>query len=250
MKTTSFIIGTDEVGRGCVAGPILAGSFSINSTRLLTLKERLQNLTVTNKNEVARKEHVFSLLEHDIKILPSREISKPDKNVSLLSDKELEKLLYIRDSKKTTFSQREKLIPVLINVGEWGIGHINSKEIDRNGISWANNQALNKSINIFIKDKSNQKKLILSDHFKIHKNLGSSQNIPITKGDSKSFVIACASIIAKQYRDYIMHKYSEKFPEYSFNKHVGYGTKLHLDAISKFGLTDIHRKSFLKKYAR
>ena len=75
-------------------------------------------------------------------------------------------------------------------------------------------------------------------------------NDSIVKGDSKSLSIAAASIIAKVERDKLMLKYSKLYPEYKFEKHKGYGTKAHLEALNKFGPCNIHRKSFapVKKF--
>lgn len=69
----------------------------------------------------------------------------------------------------------------------------------------------------------------------------------VVKGDSKSMSVAAASILAKVTRDRLLLEYAQKYPEYSFEKHKGYGTKAHIDAIKKYGITDIHRPSFLKK---
>ena len=66
----------------------------------------------------------------------------------------------------------------------------------------------------------------------------------IVKGDAKSASIAAASILAKTFRDRIMAKYAEKYPEYGFDKHSGYGTKAHIEALKKYGPTPIHRKTF------
>lgn len=71
---------------------------------------------------------------------------------------------------------------------------------------------------------------------------------PIVKGDSLSISIAAASIIAKVSRDRIMEMYHRQFPQYNFQQNKGYGTKEHLDAIKKFGICKIHRKSFHVKY--
>ena len=70
--------------------------------------------------------------------------------------------------------------------------------------------------------------------------------MPIIKGDSKSISIAAASILAKVTRDSIMYQYDEMYPEYGFKSHKGYGTKEHYEAIKKYGMLPIHRKSFLK----
>ena len=69
----------------------------------------------------------------------------------------------------------------------------------------------------------------------------------IVKGDAKSMSIACASILAKVSRDRLLYKYAEEYPMYGFDKHKGYGTAAHRDAILKYGPCPYHRKSFLKK---
>lgn len=69
----------------------------------------------------------------------------------------------------------------------------------------------------------------------------------IVKGDAKSMSVACASILAKVSRDRLMYKYAEQYPQYGFDKHKGYGTKVHTDAIKEFGPCPIHRLSFLTK---
>ncbi len=71
--------------------------------------------------------------------------------------------------------------------------------------------------------------------------------LTVVKGDAKSFSIAAASILAKVTRDRVMNEMSEKYPEYNFKKHKGYGTKEHTDAILEYGPCEIHRLSFLKK---
>lgn len=68
---------------------------------------------------------------------------------------------------------------------------------------------------------------------------------PIIKGDATSYAIACASIVAKVYRDKLMFEYHKKYPQYDFEHNVGYGTKKHIEAIKQFGITPIHRLSFL-----
>ena len=69
----------------------------------------------------------------------------------------------------------------------------------------------------------------------------------IIKGDAKSMSIACASILAKVSRDRLLYEYAEEYPEYLFDKHKGYGTKVHVEAIKKYGPCPYHRLSFLKK---
>lgn len=69
----------------------------------------------------------------------------------------------------------------------------------------------------------------------------------IVKGDAKSMSIACASILAKVSRDRLLYEYADEFPEYGFDKHKGYGTKLHVEALKQYGPCKYHRPSFLKK---
>lgn len=70
----------------------------------------------------------------------------------------------------------------------------------------------------------------------------------IIKGDATSYAIACASIIAKVYRDRMMEEYAKIYPEYDFDNNMGYGTKNHREAIKKHGITPIHRVSFVKNF--
>ena len=79
-------------------------------------------------------------------------------------------------------------------------------------------------------------------------DLISNDIIPLVKGDSKSKTIALASIIAKETRDNIMRQYSIKYPNYYFEKHFGYGTAKHKEAILKNGILGFHRKSFKPIY--
>lgn len=76
----------------------------------------------------------------------------------------------------------------------------------------------------------------------------SAKAISVVKGDAKSQSIAAASILAKVARDWYMKEMDKKYPEYQFSKHKGYGTKLHYEMVDKYGLCDIHRPSFFKKY--
>ena len=70
----------------------------------------------------------------------------------------------------------------------------------------------------------------------------------IVKGDAKSYTIGCASIVAKVYRDTLMEEYAKIYPEYSFEKHKGYGTKVHIDKIKEIGPCKIHRRTFIKNF--
>ena len=69
----------------------------------------------------------------------------------------------------------------------------------------------------------------------------------VIKGDAKSMSIAAASILAKVSRDRLCYDYAEKYPQYGFDKHKGYGTKVHIEALKKYGPCEVHRMSFLRK---
>ncbi|OQB99281.1 MAG: Ribonuclease HII [Firmicutes bacterium ADurb.Bin099] len=87
---------------------------------------------------------------------------------------------------------------------------------------------------------------VLTDAFVIE-NLNINQT-PVTHGDALSVSIAAASIIAKVSRDRMMNEYDRIYPRYGFAKHKGYGTKEHINAIKKYGICPIHRKTFVKNY--
>ncbi|MCH1963340.1 ribonuclease HII [Clostridium perfringens] len=150
-------------------------------------------------------------------------------------------ILYINDSKKLSEHKREELSEIIKEKAlSYSISMCDSKEIDEKGIGYCNNE-------VFIKaceGLSIKPDLVLSDGYLI-KNFN-GENKHVIKGDTKSACIACASIIAKVYRDNIMKEYHKKYPQYDFEKNVGYGTKTHVDALKEVGPTEIHRMSFLK----
>ncbi|EOU2057719.1 ribonuclease HII [Clostridium perfringens] len=150
-------------------------------------------------------------------------------------------ILYINDSKKLSEHKREELSEIIKEKAlSYSISMCDSKEIDEKGIGYCNNHVFIKAcegLNI-------KPDLVLSDGYLI-KNFN-EENKHVIKGDTKSACIACASIIAKVYRDNIMKEYHKKYPQYDFEKNVGYGTKTHVDALKEVGPTEIHRMSFLK----
>jgi len=156
-------------------------------------------------------------------------------------DVELEKLYEkINDSKKLTEKSRIELSKFIKdNCLSFSIIEISNTELDLIGISKSTQKAFFESI----KSLKIAPQHIFTDAFPI-KNISKEKQTNIIKGDSRSISIAAASIIAKVYRDDLMTKYAEKYPEYEFEKHKGYGTKLHRDAILKYGPCEIHRRSF------
>ena len=150
----------------------------------------------------------------------------------------------VNDSKKVSEKKREKLYEeITSNAIAWGVGIIEQKEIDDINIL----NATKKGLTTALMQLSEKPDIILVDALTGIDTLG----IPyqsIIKGDAKSYSIAAASIIAKVTRDRIMKEWDEIYPEYGFQKHKGYGTKLHIEAIRNKGICPIHRKTFVKNF--
>lgn len=158
-----------------------------------------------------------------------------DNNFKLIP--ELEK---VRDSKKLSAKQREALFPIIkANVKAVAIGICDNEVIDKYNILQATFLSMKKAI----KKTGLKPDIVLVDgKFEIPK-LNIKQKA-IISGDNYVFSIAMASIIAKVSRDYMMDEFHKKYSLYSFNKHKGYGTKLHLQMIDLYGPCPIHRLSF------
>lgn len=151
----------------------------------------------------------------------------------------------INDSKKLTEKKREKLFDIIQEKFYIGVGIASVEEIDSMNILNATFLAMRRAIENLSENCSVDTLILVDGNFKIREFNGNQE--PVIKGDAKSLSIAAASIIAKVTRDRIMIKESEKYPQYQFEKHKGYGTKAHREAILKHGALDIHRKSFLTK---
>lgn len=152
-------------------------------------------------------------------------------------DKEI---LYLNDSKKLSEKKREELYDLIMeNAISVGIGIVESSVIDEINILQATYEAMRQAIS----QLDPQPDFVLADAVTIP-----GISIPqegIVKGDAKSISIAAGSIIAKVTRDRIMYEYDEKYPEYGFASHKGYGTKAHIEAIKQYGMLEIHRRSFI-----
>lgn len=148
----------------------------------------------------------------------------------------------LNDSKKLTDKKRETLYDVICeNALTYGIAFASVEEIESINILNAAMLAMNRAI----EKLEPRPQLALIDG-----NRNSAINIPsrcVIKGDAKCADIAAASILAKVTRDRYMLEMAEKYPEYHFEKHKGYGTKLHYEALREYGPSEIHRPSFLRK---
>jgi len=146
----------------------------------------------------------------------------------------------INDSKKLTPKQRKILFETLIAHPQvtCGVGIISHLEIDRINILQATIVAMKQAVEALCQKPD----YLLIDGLALSNYC--IPNTKIIKGDSKSYMIGAASIIAKETRDKIMEEYHEQWPEYGFNKHKGYGTQMHRNAIKHYGPCPIHRKTF------
>lgn len=205
-----LVIGVDEVGMGCLAGPVVVCA------------------AVFDKKFFQKKHR---------------------------------KLSWLRDSKLLLPHQREKFATELLKENlKFKIAYCFPKTIDKLNIYQAARLAMRKAITklnyefgIRGQKKSHNSSFVIHNSKTVvlidgpGKVLGLSEGIhqvPIIKGDRKVFAIACASILAKVFRDKMMNRYAKKFPGYGFEKHKGYGTKDHLVKLAKLGPCAIHRRSF------
>ncbi|BAL80738.1 ribonuclease HII [Caldisericum exile] len=159
----------------------------------------------------------------------------------------------VKDSKKLTPKRRENLFTQIIESAvAFGIGVASSEEIDTLNILNATFLSMKRALeNLFL---TYEKKVGSFDSKGILLLVDGNKKIPelpykqtsIISGDNLVYEISCASIIAKTYRDNIMVAFSKEFPQYGFERNKGYGTREHIEAILKFGLSPIHRKKFVR----
>ncbi len=151
----------------------------------------------------------------------------------------------LNDSKKLTEKKRETLFPVVKEKAlAWSVAFVTAEEIDHTDILSARMKAMQLAIN----------GLKLPADFALidgNRDKGKSSAITtchrcIVKGDSLSASIAAASILAKVSRDHHMLELAKEYPQYRFDKHKGYGTKLHYELLHTYGPSPVHRRTFLK----
>ncbi len=146
----------------------------------------------------------------------------------------------VKDSKKLSPAKRKELFPLIVEAFDgYGIGISDHATIDRINILEASFLAMKKAIGILRKKPDC---LIIDGKLAIP-SISIPQK-PIIAGDNLVFSIAAASILAKVARDNLMLEIHEKYPQYNFAKHKGYGTKEHLEMLAKYGPSPVHRKSF------
>ncbi|MBQ9438564.1 MAG: ribonuclease HII [Lachnospiraceae bacterium] len=152
-------------------------------------------------------------------------------------------IYYLNDSKKLSEKRREALFPEIQEKAiAYGIGIVDEKTIDEINILNATYRAMREAV----LQLSATPDILLVDAVKIPE-LDIPQE-PIIKGDAKSVSIAAASVLAKVTRDHMMVALDEKYPEYGFAKHKGYGTAAHIAAIKEYGPCEIHRRTFIHRF--
>jgi len=145
----------------------------------------------------------------------------------------------VRDSKCMTPLQRERAAPIIKAESlAWGIGFSSSLEIDEMGILPATRQAIIRALEMLPLSPE----YLLLDY--IHWPGLANPHLALPKGESQSLSIAAASVLAKTARDSVMHELEIQHPGYGFARHKGYGTKQHRVALSRLGLSPLHRRSF------
>lgn len=191
-KGYSLIAGVDEVGRGPLAGPVVAAA---------------------------------CIFDRDVDIVG------------------------IDDSKKLSEKKREQFFDEIKDKAlAYGIGEASCEVIDEINILEATKLAMKRAIDEadkMLESKGRDRiQIVIFDAVKI--NDLKKEQMSVIKGDQTYFSVAAASILAKVTRDNLMKEYDKVYPEYRFASNKGYGTKAHYEGIKKAGITEIHRKSFLK----
>ena len=148
----------------------------------------------------------------------------------------------INDSKKLTAKKREELFEKIINTAiDYSIVEVDEKTIDKINIL----QATKLGAKLCIENLKVSPYIVLTDAL----TFDTPQKIEsIIKGDTKSYNIAAASILAKVHRDRLMIEFDKKYPQYGFAGHKGYGTKAHIEALKKYGKCELHRDSFITHF--
>lgn len=183
------VIGVDEVGRGCLAGPVYAAAVIIDTSK---------------------------------------------------------KYDHFKDSKQLSASRRESLCSEILENHFVGISWATVEEITQLNILWAALLAMKRAIEKLVVSQGH---VLVDGHLKIPNLEGYIQS-PLIKGDQRATPIAAASIVAKVHRDNLLKEVASEYPEYGFERHKGYSTVAHKEAIARWGPTKIHRPTFtgVKEY--
>lgn len=211
-KNPSFLAGCDEVGRGPLAGPVVACCVFWDLKKEKSANDVLKTLSglgVTDSKGLSEKKREL--------IIEKLELTQLEK------------------------SKNSLLVPSIFESLTFRIEEISALEIDQINILQASLLAMLRAYEGLSKSHSYAEGTLLIDG---NKKLPGGLGLPIVKGDAKSLVIGLASIIAKVYRDRLMKEMGKLYPEYGFEQNAGYPTEKHRKAIQEIGPSPIHRKTF------
>ncbi len=198
IKKLGIVIGTDEAGRGALAGSVVSAAVYLT----------------------------------------------PEQEQELLKMK-------LRDSKLISPNRREKLFDAMKDLGVLWRAYMGSPEmIDKENILKVSLWAMGKSIQRLTKNLPYDKNIFVIVDGNSRINNIDFQQWNLIRADKLIPVVSAASIVAKVIRDRMMRLYASKYPVYDFAKNKGYPTKFHIDAVKKFGMSDIHRRSFCRKFMK
>ncbi len=200
----------DEVGRGPLAGPVVSSCVYLFPDGAGEQISFLKNINVTDSKKLNQKKRLAILDEMNIDLKTLKE---------------------------------NKLYSINKYLG-FAIASCNEKEIDEINILQASLLSMKRALSITYRGRSDLRAYALLDGNKVFHKKGFNKISSLIKGDLKSVFIALSSIIAKEYRDFLMDQMGDLYPGYGFEKHSGYPTKSHKEAIINLGVLDIHRKSF------
>ncbi|MBP9673458.1 MAG: ribonuclease HII [Bacteriovoracaceae bacterium] len=216
IKGKNHLLGVDEVGRGPLAGPVVACTVIIFSEHIKDQLNLLKKLGVTDSKKLSslKRKKILEYLKIDISKLETGKI----------------------------FLAREM---------SFALSEISNPIIDKINILQASLLCMRKSSQVlFHKYKKEIKKdgaaLLVDGKFAPCLEIPYVKEYPIIKGDSKMRSIALASIIAKEYRDQYMQKMHKKYPAYGFDRHMGYATAFHRQQVKEWGMSPIHRRTFCR----
>jgi ribonuclease HII len=203
----ALIIGVDEVGRGCLAGPVVAGAAALLPLKMLEWGFSHEGLRPVRMNQDCA-------------------------------------LLRVRDSKLMSESERESVLPGLADfVMAHATAEATVQEIAELNILHASQLAMERAVLAIESRLGRKADWVLVDGNRVPPRLR-DRGQAIVKGDLKSLSIASASIFAKVHRDRIMDELESEFPGYGFSRHKGYPTPFHKERIQALGATTIHRAGF------
>lgn len=220
-----LIIGIDEAGRGPLAGPVVAGAVILKNSELRAVKYEIRELDLIRDSKTLsekQREKIFVFIQENFFT-----------GIGICSHETIDRMNILEAS----FLAMKKAIASLAREIS------NFQPISLEGELPISNEIQNSSVQSPRCDMRNIKQIILVDGNKKIPNLSMNQRA-IVNGDKFVKSISAASIIAKVTRDRIMKKSHERYPQYGFDKHKGYGTKFHVEALKKYGPCKIHRKSF------